>query len=255
MLSFWSWFVAVYRVLGVFLRSSAATLAFRWDHLNSGAQPRPQLSSNLWPQQPSLPSSAVPCSQLFFLASTWYCYQLRFCNLPSLPPSFAITSTTKPSIFLPLPALPIWCLGHRYLRRHLVTDISFSSAPTLFHNIFPDIKFSPSHCVQWKIVLPKIYSRSDADNWWRSDVDRFPSLHSLVKICLNMKPDTNFESSHLWNGRSIAKIKMNLSKSMSKTKPSSCTSTIGALKKQADNLMIELGSDLAKLNENFNVFF
>ena len=69
-----------------------------------------------------------------------------------------------------------------------------------------------------------------------------------------MKPDTNVESSHLGNGRSIAKIKMNLSKTMDKNKPSSSSSTRGVLKKRADDLMIENGSDPAKLNENFNVF-
>ena len=47
---------------------------------------------------------------------------------------------------------------------------------------------------------------------------------------------------------------MNLSKAMDKNKPRSRVSTRGALKKQAGDIMIEIDSDLAKLNENFNVF-
>ena len=46
---------------------------------------------------------------------------------------------------------------------------------------------------------------------------------------------------------------MNLSKAIDKNKPSSRISTEGALKKQVDDLMFEFGSDLAKVNENFNV--
>ena len=69
-----------------------------------------------------------------------------------------------------------------------------------------------------------------------------------------MKPDTNVESSHLGKGGLIAKIKMNLSKAMDKNKPSSRVSTRGALKKQANDFMIEFGSYLAKLTEIFNVF-
>ena len=69
-----------------------------------------------------------------------------------------------------------------------------------------------------------------------------------------MKPDRNVEKSHLGNGRSIVKIKTKWSKGMDKNKPSSCVSNRGALKKQADDLMIEFGSDLAKLNEISNVF-
>ena len=41
---------------------------------------------------------------------------------------------------------------------------------------------------------------------------------------------------------------------MDKNEPSSRVSIRGLLKKQADDLMIEVGNDLAKLNENFNVF-
>ena len=95
---------------------------------------------------------------------------------------------------------------------------------------------------------------SDADSECWSDVDNFPPLRSLVKNCLNMKPDRNVERSHIGNGRSIAKIKMNLSKAMDRNIPSSRVSTRGALKKQADDFMIEFGSDLANLNENVNVF-
>ena len=96
---------------------------------------------------------------------------------------------------------------------------------------------------------------SDADSDWYSDVDNFPPLRPLVKNCLKMKPDRTVESSHSGNGRSIAKIKMNLSKAIdkNKNKPSSRISTRGAQKKQADDLMLEFGSDLAKLNENFNI--
>ena len=68
-----------------------------------------------------------------------------------------------------------------------------------------------------------------------------------------MKPDRTVESSHSGNGRLFAQIKMDLSKAIDKSKPSSRISTRGALKKQVDDLMYEFGSDLAKLNENFNV--
>ena len=60
---------------------------------------------------------------------------------------------------------------------------------------------------------------SDADSECLSDVDNFPSLHCLVKICLNMKPDTIVESPHFGNGRSIAKIIMSLSKALDKKSP------------------------------------
>ena len=46
---------------------------------------------------------------------------------------------------------------------------------------------------------------------------------------------------------------MNLSKAMDINKPSSRVSTRGALKKQTDDLRFEYGSDLTKLNENFNL--
>ena len=95
---------------------------------------------------------------------------------------------------------------------------------------------------------------SDADSECWSDVEKFPPLRSLVKNCLIMKPDRSVESFHLGNGRSIAKIKVNLSKAKDKNKPRSRVSTRGALIKQADDLMIEFGSDLAKLNEISNVF-
>ena len=94
---------------------------------------------------------------------------------------------------------------------------------------------------------------SDADSDWYSDVDNFPPLRPLVKKCLKMKPDRTVESSHSGNGRLFAQIKMDLSKAIDKSKPSSRISTRGALKKQVDDLMYEFGSDLAKLNENFNL--
>ena len=47
-------------------------------------------------------------------------------------------------------------------------------------------------------------SDAEIDCW--SDVDKIPPQHSSVNKYLNMKPDTNVESSHLGNGRSIAKI-------------------------------------------------
>ena len=47
---------------------------------------------------------------------------------------------------------------------------------------------------------------------------------------------------------------MNLSNAMDKSKFNSRVSTRDALKKPADDLMIEFCSDLANLNENFNVF-
>ena len=94
---------------------------------------------------------------------------------------------------------------------------------------------------------------SDVDSDWYSDVDNFPPLRPLVKNCLKMKPNRTVESSPSENGPSISKIKMNLSKVIDKNKPISRISTRGALKKQADDLTFEFGSDLAKLNENFNV--
>ena len=95
---------------------------------------------------------------------------------------------------------------------------------------------------------------SDADSECGSDVQNFPPLHSLVKNFLNVKPDRNVETSHLGNRRSKAKIKMNFSKAMDKNKPSFRGSIRGALKKQAEDFMIEIRSDLANLNENFNIF-
>ena len=95
---------------------------------------------------------------------------------------------------------------------------------------------------------------SDADSDCWSDVDNYPPLRFLVKNCHNVKPDRNVETSHLGIGRSIAKVKMNLNKAMDKNKPSSRVSTGGALKKQVDDLVIDFGIVLAKLNENFNVF-
>ena len=94
---------------------------------------------------------------------------------------------------------------------------------------------------------------SHADSDWYSNVVNFPPLRPLVKNCFYMKPDRTVESSTLGNGRSFAKIKMNLSKARDENKPSSRVSTRGSLKEQADDLMFEFGSDLAKLKENFNV--
>ena len=94
---------------------------------------------------------------------------------------------------------------------------------------------------------------SEDDSDWYSDVDNFPPLRQLVENCLKMKPNRTVESSHSGNRRSIARIKMNLSKAIDKNKPSSGISTRGTLKRQDDDLMFEFGSDLAKLNENFNV--
>ena len=45
------------------------------------------------------------------------------------------------------------------------------------------------HCVEWKIPLSKIYSISDTDNEYWSDVDNFPVLPSLVRICIDIKVD------------------------------------------------------------------
>ena len=86
---------------------------------------------------------------------------------------------------------------------------------------------------------------SDADSECWSDVDNFPPLKSLVKNCLNMKPDKNVTSSHPGNAQSLAKFKLNLSKAMDKNKFSSRIS---------DDFMVEFGSDLEKLNENLGVF-
>ena len=72
---------------------------------------------------------------------------------------------------------------------------------------------------------------SDADCECWSFADSFPPLRSLVIKCLNMKPYKNVESSHLGNGRSIAKIKMNLSKDVDKNRASSRVSTRDSLKK------------------------
>ena len=72
---------------------------------------------------------------------------------------------------------------------------------------------------------------SDADSECWSDADNFPPLRSLVKNCLNKKPDTKVQSSHLGNGRSIAKIKTYLSKAIDKNKPTSRVSTRGTQKK------------------------
>ena len=107
---------------------------------------------------------------------------------------------------------------------------------------------------KWKLFYPKIYSMFGADSECLSDVENFPPLHSLIKKCLNMKPDRNVESSHLGNGRSIAKIKMNSSKVMDKNKHCSRVSTRSALKKQADYVMIEFSRCLAELNEIFYFF-
>ena len=95
---------------------------------------------------------------------------------------------------------------------------------------------------------------SDTDSGCLSDVDNSPPLKSLLKICLNVKPDKNVESFHQGNGLSFAKIKLNMSKALDKNKSSSSVSTRGALKKQADELMIAFGSDLAKLNKKLDVF-
>ena len=69
-----------------------------------------------------------------------------------------------------------------------------------------------------------------------------------------MKPYYNVESFHSGNGRHFTKIKLNLSKAMNKNKPSSRVSTRGASKKQANDFVIELGSNLAKLNEKLDSF-
>ena len=95
---------------------------------------------------------------------------------------------------------------------------------------------------------------SDADSEWWSDIDSFPLVYSLVRNCINMKPDKNVESSHLFNGRSIAKIKMNFSKAIDKNKLNPRVSTRDALKKHAFVFMIDFGGDLIKLNEKLNVF-
>ena len=50
------------------------------------------------------------------------------------------------------------------------------------------------------------------------------------------------------------KTKVILSNAIDKDEPSSRVSTRGALEKQAADFMIEFGSDLAKLDEIFNVF-
>ena len=94
---------------------------------------------------------------------------------------------------------------------------------------------------------------SGADSDWYSDVDNFPPLSPLVKKCLKTMPDGTVESSHSGNGRSLAKIKINLSKAIHKNKPSSRYSIRDALKLKADDLIFELGRDLAKLNDSFNV--
>ena len=99
-----------------------------------------------------------------------------------------------------------------------------------------------------------MYTMSDADSECWSDVDNFPPLQSLVKNSLNMKSDRNVESSHPGNGRSHAKIKLNLIKTKNKNKPSPRVSTRGALKKEADDFMNGLGGNLVKLNEILNVF-
>ena len=101
-----SWFEAVFRGLRVFLRSSAATLALRWGHLNSGAWPQPQLNSGLWPQQPSLPSSAVHCFQLFFTPSRRKCISYASAISNHYYFTSAIISTITPSHPLPSSPLP-----------------------------------------------------------------------------------------------------------------------------------------------------
>ena len=127
----------------------------------------------------------------------------------------------------PLPSSPSLprCPGaslHCHLKRHLLTKSIFTSAPILLHKILPTIEFS---------LRTWLNEMSDADSECWSD-NNFPPLLSLVKICLNVKPDKNDESSHLGNRRSIAKIKMNLSKAMDKNKPSPRVTPTGALKKK-----------------------
>ena len=69
-----------------------------------------------------------------------------------------------------------------------------------------------------------------------------------------MKPNKNVEGSHVRNGWSIAKFKPNFSKALGENKPSPRVSTRGALKKDADDFMIDFGGDLAILNEKLNLF-
>ena len=90
-----------------------------------------------------------------------------------------------------------------------------------------------THCVKWKIVLSKIYSSSDVDSECWSNVDDFPPLQFLEKNCLNMKPDKNVESCHSGIGRSIAKIKVNLSTAMDENIPNPRVSNRCELRKTA----------------------
>ena len=66
-----------------------------------------------------------------------------------------------------------------------------------------------------------------------------------------MRPGKKGEPTHIANVRSNAKLKLQLSKTLEKNKSSPCVSTRSSAKKQADDFIIEFGSELAALKESF----
>ena len=95
-------------------------------------------------------------------------------------------------------------------------------------------------------------SESENEHW--SDVDNFPLHTKLVWSCLNRRNGKKREHAHIANVWSNEKIKLQFSKILGKKKVESSCFNQELYKKISDDFIIEFGSELADLKENFMTF-